>query len=93
MSAWARLSSLIKQHAVWLGGILVAAAGTYVTSLLTPVQTLLSEKTAEMACKYRQTPISNDSQFIILVSRLEHDPDRSQARFSGRKRFSRRPNL
>jgi hypothetical protein len=93
MSAGASLSSLIKRPVVWLGGILVAAAGTYATTnLLTPVQTFLSEKTAEKACQYRQKPISNESQFIILVSPLAHDPDRSHTErvmraFLGEKGF------
>jgi hypothetical protein len=81
MSAWTQLysfgSSIIKRPAVWLGGILVAAAGTYVTSLLAPVVTVLSEKAGVKACEYRQKPIANESQFTILVSPLAHDPDRS----------------
>jgi hypothetical protein len=32
---------------------------------------------AETACQYRQQPITNDSQFVVLVSRLTRDPDRS----------------
>jgi tetratricopeptide (TPR) repeat protein len=54
---------------------------TYFHDLLTPVATFLSEKTrekaVEKACQHQQTPISSDSQFIILVSRLTRDPDRS----------------
>jgi UDP-N-acetylenolpyruvoylglucosamine reductase len=70
-----------KRHALVLigaaGTAAVAAVGAYFKDLLAPVQTFLLEKTAEKACQYRQSPISNDSQFIILVSRLKHDPDRS----------------
>jgi hypothetical protein len=82
MSAWANLynlaSSWIKRPAVWLGGFLAAAAGTYVTTNLMPsVQTFLSEKMAEKACQYRQKPVASDSQFTILVSPLARDPDRS----------------
>jgi tetratricopeptide (TPR) repeat protein len=81
MSALASLSSLLKQPAVWLGGVFVAAAGTYVTTnLMTPVQTFLSEKTAEKACQYRQKPVASDSQFTILVSPLAHDPDKLHTR-------------
>jgi tetratricopeptide (TPR) repeat protein len=92
MSAWAQLSSLIKRPAVWLGGIIIAAAGTYVTSLLTPVGTFVSEKTAEISCRYHQKPIANGSQFTILVSPLGHDPDRSHTErvmraFLGEKGF------
>jgi tetratricopeptide (TPR) repeat protein len=97
MSAWAQLnslgSSLIKRPAVWLGGVFVAAVGTYATTnLLTPMQTFLSEKTAEISCRYRQRPISNESQFTILVSPLAHDPDRSHTErvmraFLGEKGF------
>ena len=43
---------------------------------MTPVQTFLSEKTAEKACQYRQKPVANESQFTILVSPLAHDPDK-----------------
>src|ERR1700730_8847096 len=62
MSSWANLynlaSSWVKRPAVWLGGFLAAAAGTYVTTnLMPPVQTFLSEKTAEKACQYRQKPV------------------------------------
>jgi tetratricopeptide (TPR) repeat protein len=86
MSAWAHLYSLasswIKRPAVWLGGFLVAAAGTYVTTnLMTPVQTFLAEKTAEKKCQYQQTPISDKSQFIVLVSPLKDDLDGSQTKY------------
>jgi hypothetical protein len=97
MSAWAHLYSLasswIKRPAVWLGGILAAAIGTFVTTtLLTPVQTFLSKKTAEKACEYRQKPIANDSQFTILVSPLKYDQDGShtekvKSAFHGEKGF------
>jgi tetratricopeptide (TPR) repeat protein len=77
MSAWASLGSWIKRPAVWIGGVLAAAAGTYATTnLMTPVQTFLAEKTAEKACQYRQKPIANESQFTILVTPLAHDPDK-----------------
>jgi tetratricopeptide (TPR) repeat protein len=81
MSAWASLSSLIKRPAVWIGGILTAGLATFVTTnLLTPVQTFLAEKTAEKACQYRQKPITSGSQFLILVSPLDEDPDGSHTK-------------
>jgi hypothetical protein len=51
----------------------IAAVKRHVTS----GGTILSEKVAETACQYRQQPITNDSQFVVLVSRLTRDPDRS----------------
>jgi len=59
---------------------------------MTPVQTFLSEKTAEKACQYRQTPVSDESQFIILVSSLRYDADGSHTEkvmsaFHGQKGF------
>ena len=93
MFAWASLSSLIKRPAVWLGGILTAALAAFVTTnLLTPVQTFLAEKTAEKACQNQQTPISDESRFIILVSPLKYDPDgshteRVKSAFHGEKGF------
>ena len=86
MSAWANLYSLasswIKRPAVWLGGILAAAVATFVTTnLLTPVQTFLAKKTAEKACQLQETPISDESQFIILISPLKDDPDGSQTKY------------
>ena len=83
----------IKRPAVWFGGILTAAIATFVrTSLLTPVQTFLSEKTAKKACQYWQKPVSNESKFVILVSPLTPDPDRSHTErvvraFLGEKGF------
>jgi hypothetical protein len=96
MSAWTQLYSLgrsiIKRPIVWLGGILVAATGTYVTNSLTAVETFMSDKAAELSCRYRQKPIANESQFTILVSPLAHDPDRSHTErvmraFLGEKGF------
>jgi tetratricopeptide (TPR) repeat protein len=97
LSAWTQLynfgRAIIKRPAVWLGGVLAVAAGTYVkTNLLTPLQTYVSEKTAEKVCQYQQTPISDESQFTILVSPLAYDPDRSQTErvmgaFLGEKGF------
>jgi len=62
------------------------------TNLMTPVQTFLSEKTAEKACQYRQTPVSDESQFLILVSSLRYDADGSHTEkvmsaFHGQKGF------
>src|ERR1700730_18415311 len=86
MSAWANLYSLasswIKRPAVWLGGILAAAVATFVTTtLFAPVQTFLAKKTAEKACQYQQTLVSDESQFIILISPLKDDPDGSQTKY------------
>jgi len=93
MSGWASLSSWTKRPAVWIGGILTAALATFVTTnLLTPVQTFLAKKTAEKACQLQETPISDESQFIILVSPLKYDADGSHTEkvkdaFHGEKGF------
>ena len=96
MSVWTSLfslaSTLIKRPAVWLGGILVAAVGTYATDAFKPIETFLSGKVAEKSCEYRQKPIADESQFTILVSPLANDPDRSHTErvmraFLGEKGF------
>ena len=73
-----------KRHALVLGAFVGAAAaaatGAYFKDLLTSGGTILSEKVAETACHYRQQPITNDSQFIILVSPLDEDPDGSHTK-------------
>ncbi|MDQ6870064.1 MAG: hypothetical protein M3178_17580 [Pseudomonadota bacterium] len=77
----------------WIGGILTAALATFITTtLLAPVQTFLATKTAEKACQYQQTLISDKSQFIVLVSPLKYDADGSHTEkvtsaFHGEKGF------
>jgi tetratricopeptide (TPR) repeat protein len=93
MAAWAPLSSFVKRHTVWFGAIItVVGIGTYVTTLLTPAGTFLSEKAAQIACEYQQKPIANESEFTILVSPLRGDPDGShtekvKSAFHGEKGF------
>jgi hypothetical protein len=96
MSAWTQLYSLgrsvIKRPAVWLFGVIGTVATGYVTDLFKPVETFISDKAAELSCRYSQKPIPNESQFTILVGPLAHDPDRSytekvQRAFSREKGF------
>jgi hypothetical protein len=85
MSAWTQLynlgRSIIKRPAVWLGGIIVAgltaATTDRVTDFFKSAETAISEKAAELSCRYRQKPIANESQFTILISPLANDPDGS----------------
>jgi hypothetical protein len=101
MTILSRLFSSIiataKRHVVAIGGIIATAAaggiGTYIfTNIWTPVQTFVSQKAIEKACQYRQTPVSDESQFIVLVSPLRKDPDGShtekvKSAFHGEKGF------
>lgn len=101
MPVWTQLYSLgrsfIKRPAaVWLLGIIgagaTAAATAKFTDLFKTVETFLSEKVAEKSCEFRQKPIANDSQFIILISPLRYDPDgvhteKVRSAFHGEKGF------
>ena len=70
-----------KRHWAWLAGVTgavaTAAVTAFATNLFTPVGVYLSEKISPYYCEYRQhgqTPISDETQFNILVSRLTGDP-------------------
>jgi hypothetical protein len=66
-----------KRHLAWLVGVIGTVATAFATNLVTPVETYLSEKVSPYYCEYRQhdqKPISDESQFNILVSRLPGDP-------------------
>jgi len=80
MSAWTQLyslgSSIIKRPAVWLLGIIGTVAAGYVTGYITAAVKPVERYVSETACRYREKPIPNESQFTILVSPLAHDPDR-----------------
>lgn len=71
------LSAIVKRPSAWLLGVVGTVAGACVTDSLTPVKTFLFDKAAELSCQYRHKPISEESQFTILVSPLAHDPDES----------------
>jgi hypothetical protein len=91
-----RVIAAAKRHVAALGSILATAVAAalvaYFTSLFTHLGSFLSEKTAEKACQYRQQPITNDSQFVILVSPLKYDSEGShtekvKSAFHGEKGF------
>jgi tetratricopeptide (TPR) repeat protein len=69
-----------KRHIVSSGIVGTAAAAavtTHLTKLSTPVETYLSDNVSPYYCEYRQhgqKPVSDESQFNILVSRLVGDP-------------------
>jgi len=71
----------VKRHWAWLVGVIgtvaAAAVTAFATNLFTPVGAYLSEKVSPYYCEYRQhgqKPISDETQFNILVSRLTGDP-------------------
>jgi len=70
-------SSIIKQPVTWLVSIVGTLATGFVTDSLAPVTTYVSQKISEKSCEYRQSEVSDDSQFKILISQLAKDPDRA----------------
>jgi hypothetical protein len=85
----------LKRPVTWLLGVIGTVATGYATKLFTPVETYLSEKVSPLYCEFLQhgqKPLSDESQFKILVSRLTHDPwlshrERVIEAFQGSKGF------
>jgi tetratricopeptide (TPR) repeat protein len=76
-SLFDRLKAWAKQPAAWLLGIAVAFAGTLVTSGLGQLGKVVSDQVEAFACDLRADPKPDESQFLVLISPLAHDPDRS----------------